>query len=165
MKHLQYYIPNEIDQLDQLTEKFGGQLELLNRFQKLQLRAILTYFVLGREMMSDDYSIDSAVYDIQLWQLFIPDEELQDALETLNGITIQDAESLLEALQAQCRFGNARLQTSTETMMDELLKQGIPTELAEEAAHILTVVDAQGQRTEHQQWLISQVHKIVLGRK
>lgn len=163
MSTLQYYTSS--DCLDQLTERFGGQLELLDRMQKLQLRTILTYFVLGRETMFDDYTIDSAVYDLNLWQLFLPDDQLQDALTILEGITVQDAESLLEALQAQCRFGNAKLQTATETMMDELLKQGIPTELAEEAAYILTVVDTKGQRTEHQQWLISQVHKLILGRK
>lgn len=162
MKSLQHFTSGE--HLDQLTDRFGGQLELLDRPQKLQLRAILTYLILGRELQSDEYSIQDAVSDFNLWQLFIPNEELQDVLETLNGVTVQVAESFLEALQGQCRHGNARLKTSTETMMDELLKQGIPVELAEEASHILTVVDANGQRTEHQQWLISQVHKIVLNR-
>ncbi|MUH01123.1 hypothetical protein F7734_56215 [Scytonema sp. UIC 10036] len=163
MKTLQYFTSGT--HLDQLTERFGSQLELLDRPQKLQLRAILTYFVLGREMMSDEYSIGDAVSDFNLWQLFIPDQQLQDALETLEGVTVEDAESLLEALQAQCRHGNAKLRTSTDSMADELIRQGIPHELAEEAAYILTVVDAQGQRTQHQQWLISQVHKIILGRK
>lgn len=163
MKPVKFFTSSE--PLDQLTEQFGGQLEFLDRLQKLQLRTVLTYFVLGREMMGDDYIIDSAVYDIQLWQLFTPDEQLQSAIERLRDVTVQDAESLLEALQAQCRYGNAKLKTSTDSMADELLEQGIPDDLAEEVAHILTVVDAKGQRTEHQQWLVSQAHKIIAGKK
>ncbi|MUG98922.1 hypothetical protein F7734_44165 [Scytonema sp. UIC 10036] len=163
MNTLQYYTSS--DCLERLTERFGDQLELLDRMQKLQLRAILTHFILGRETMSDDYSIDDAASDFNLWQLFIPDEELAIALRTLAGLTLEDAESLLEALQAQCRYGNARLATPIETMVDELTKQGIPSPLAKEAAYILVKVDAVGKRTTEQQAIINQVHRLVLGKK
>ncbi|MUH00379.1 hypothetical protein F7734_52165 [Scytonema sp. UIC 10036] len=163
MEPLQYYASGE--QLDRLCQKFGGQLELLDRTQKLQLRTILTYFVLGREMMGGEYSINDALVD-SLQHLFVEDPLIEECLEILQGITVQNAESLQIALVNQCTHGNARLKTATETMTDELMQHGISAELAKTAAYILVKVDnSSSGRSPAQQEIIDQVHSILTGVK
>ena len=158
MKPVTYYIQN--DQIDKLTEQFGSQLEQFDRPQKLQIRAILTYFVLGRDMMGDEYSINDALVD-SLQHLFIEDLRIGEALAILEGITVQDAEALQIALVEQCRTGNARLKTSAETMTDDLMRHGVDRELATTAAYILTSVDSSRERTADEQATIDRVHQLV----
>lgn len=160
MQPLTYYIQN--NQIDKLAERFGSQLEQFDRPQKLQIRAILTYFVLGRDMMGDEYSLNDALVD-SLQHLFIEDLRVGEALAILQGITVQDAESLQIALVEQCRSGNARLKTSAETMTDDLVQHGVDYQLAKTAAYILTVVDSTRERTTDEQATIDRVHQLVIG--
>lgn len=124
-KPIQYYTSGE--HLDKLCEKFGSQLDLLDREQKLELRIVLSYFVWGQDQMSDDYTINDAWTD-SLEQLLIEDKQIQQCLEILQGITVRDAESLLEAISAQLRTGNARLKTAVETTTHQLVDLGVPAE-------------------------------------
>jgi hypothetical protein len=158
MKPVTYYAQN--DQIDKLTEQFGLQLEQFDRPQKLQLRAILTYFVLGRDQMGDEYSLNDALVD-SLQHLFIEDLRIGEALAILEGITVQDAEALQIALVEQSRTGNARLKTSAETMTDDLMRHGVDRELATTAAYILTSVDSTRERTSDEQATIDRVHQLV----
>jgi hypothetical protein len=158
MKPLTYYAQS--DQLDKLTQHFGSQLELLDREQKLQLRAILTYFVLGQDMMGNEYSINDALIDSNQF-LFAQTPEIEKCIETLQGITVQEAESLQIALVEQCRTGNARLKNAVETMTDDFLQHGVPEELAKTAANILVVVDSTRCRTPQEQEIIAQLHQII----
>ena len=160
MKSVNYYVQN--NQIDRLTEQFGSQLEQFDRPQKLQLRAILTYFVLGRDMMGDEYSLNDALVD-SLQHLFIEDLRIGEALAILEGITVQDAESLQIALVEQCRVGNARLKTSAETITEDLIQHGVDHELARTAAYILTAVDSTRERTADEQATIDRVHQLVIG--
>jgi hypothetical protein len=91
------------NQIDKLVERFGSQLDLLDRDQKLELRIVLTYFVFGQEQMGESYSLNDAWFD-SLQTLMIEDAELMECLSILQGITISDAESLQEALLAQCKL-------------------------------------------------------------
>lgn len=159
MKPITYYIQNE--QLDRLTERFGQELDLLDRNQKLQLRVILSYYILGKDCMGDNYSIYDAWLET-LESIMCEDERIIESLETLEGITVRDAESLLEALQAQCRTGNARLKTAVETTTADLIQHGVPTELAKTAAYITQKVDNSRSRTADEQALINQVHQILI---
>ncbi|MUH00642.1 hypothetical protein F7734_53590 [Scytonema sp. UIC 10036] len=160
MEPLQYYASGE--HLDRLCERFGPQLDLLNRPQKLQLRAILTYFVMGKEMMGDEYSINDALVD-SLQHLFVEDPELEECMDILQGLSVRDAESLQVALVEQCRTGNARLKTPVETTTDDLTQRGVPQDLARQVAYITHKVDPTRQRTVSEQETINKVHKILIG--
>ncbi|KAB8313967.1 hypothetical protein SD81_040265 [Tolypothrix campylonemoides VB511288] len=159
MKPVTYHIQN--NQIDQLTEQFGSQLEQLDRPQKLQLRAILTYFVIGRDMMGSEYSINAALIDSNQY-LFVSTPEVEKCIEILQNITVPDAESLQVALVEQCRTGNARLKTSTESMTDDLVQHGVDYQLARMAAYILITVDNTRERTSDEQVIINQVHQILI---
>lgn len=100
VKPITYYAQSE--QLDRLTERFGQELDKLDRPQKLQLRVILCFYTLGRNWMGDGYSINDAWMEA-LQPLVCEDEQIVECLEILGGITMRDAESLLEALSAQLR--------------------------------------------------------------
>lgn len=158
MKPVTYYVQN--NQIDRLTEQFGARLEQLNRHQKLQIRAILTYFVLGKDMMGDEYSINDALIDSSQF-LFVDTQEVERCVEILQSVTVQDAESLQIALVEQCRTGNARLKTSAETITEDLMQHGIDHELARQAAYILTTVDSTRVRTKDEQAIIDRVHQLV----
>lgn len=157
-KSLQYYATGE--HLEKLCERFGSQLELLDRNQKLELRIILNFYIWGQDD-SDGYSIFDAFND-SIQHLLVEDSELGECLEILQNIPVENAESLLEALQAQCRSGNARLKTPLETQTENLKSLGIPEELAQKAAHILVKIDPLRSRTTEEQELINQVHQAYL---
>lgn len=157
-KALQYYATGE--HLEKLCERFGSQLELLDRNQKLELRIILSFYIWGQDD-SDGYTIFDAYTD-SIQHLLIEDSELGECLELLQNIPVDNAESLLEALQAQCRTGNARLKTPLETQTEDLKSQGIPEELAKQAAYILVKIDPFRSRTTEEQDLINQVHQLYL---
>ena len=110
--------------------------------------------------MGDEYSLNDALVD-SLQHLFIEDLRIGEALAILEGITVQDAESLQIALVEQCRTGNARLKTSAETMTDDLMRHGVDRELATTAAYILTSVDSSRERTAGEQATIDRVHQLV----
>ncbi|MUG97987.1 hypothetical protein F7734_39035 [Scytonema sp. UIC 10036] len=158
-KPLQYYASGE--HLEKLCERFGQELELLDRNQKLELRIILSFYVWGQDD-SDGYGIFDA-YNDSIQHLLVEDSELEECLEILQGISVQDAESLQLALLEQCRIGNARLKTPLETQTEDLKTHGIPEDLAKQAAYILVKVDPVRQRTAEEQELITKVHQILMG--
>ncbi|MBW4607145.1 MAG: hypothetical protein KME22_07950 [Hassallia sp. WJT32-NPBG1] len=148
------------NQIDKLVERFGSQLDLLDREQKLELRIVLTYFVFGQEQMGESYSLNDAWFD-SLQTLMIEDAELMECLSILQGITISDAESLQEALLAQCKHGNARLKNAVETTTEALVGRGIPHDLAREVAIITHKVDPMRDRTSEEQATVTKVHKML----
>ncbi|MCC5639818.1 hypothetical protein LC593_29130 [Nostoc sp. CHAB 5844] len=105
-----YY--GQTDRLDQLVEKYGPHLEQLGREIKLLLRITLsTYVLMQQEYSASEYSITSALEDA-LCELVLPDsipQDLYDICSQLEGLTVDEAETILEALQHQIRWGNARL--------------------------------------------------------
>jgi hypothetical protein len=104
-----YY--GQTNRIDKLVDKYGGYLENLSRETKLLLRITLsTYVFMQQEHNPSEYLISKALEDA-LCELVIPDsipEDLFDICSQLAGITIDEAETLLEALQHQIRWGNAR---------------------------------------------------------
>lgn len=155
---IQYFVG---DRFEVLTNKFGTQLELLDRPQKLQLRAVLTNLVLGREHMGEDYDISDALIDFS--ELFVEDPQLEEIFRILQGVSVEDAENLQLALIEQCRHGNARLKTPIETQTQELKSHGVPEDLAKKVSYILVKVDNFRERTQEEQEAVSQVHKILMG--
>ena len=156
-----YYVA--VAQIDQLVDKFGSQLNLLNREQKLELRIVLTYLVWGQEQMGLEYTINDAWVD-SLQHLMCEDKEIEQCLEILQGISVNDAESLLEALQAQCRSGNARLRNAVETSVDDFIRLGVPAELALAASVIIHESDHNRPRTDDEQALINQLQQMLLSK-
>ena len=160
MKPITYYTSGE--HLDRLCEQFGHQLDKLDREQKLELRIVITYFIWGQDQLGDNYSIKDAWVD-GLQQLVLEDNQINECLSILEGISIRDAESLLVALQAQCTQGNARLKSPIETMTDDLVSHGVGHELATTAAYILLKIDGTRERSKSEQVAIDSVHKILAG--
>lgn len=158
-KPLKYYVSGE--HLDKLCERFGQELDLLERNQKLQLRVMLSYYILGKDCMGDSYSINDAWME-SLQPIMCHDTEIIECLEIFKDISIRDTESLLVALQAQCTQGNARLKTASETITYQLINLGIPTELASSASKIIHQIDNERPRTEQEQTLINQVHAMLV---
>ena len=101
--------------IEQLVDKYGVYLEKLDRETKLLLRVILsTYIFMQQEYTPIEYPVSTALED-GLCELVIPDsipQDLYDVCSVLNGLTTLEAEILLEALQHQIRWGNAKKLTS-----------------------------------------------------
>ncbi|MBG1265531.1 hypothetical protein [Nostoc sp. WHI] len=97
--------------IDQLVDNYGAHLEKLSRETKLLLRVTLsTYIVMQQEYTPTEYPVSTALED-GLCELVIPDsipQDLYDVCSVLNGLTIDETETILEALQHQIRWGNAR---------------------------------------------------------
>jgi hypothetical protein len=108
-----YY--GQTEKIDQLVEKYGRYLEKLDRETKLLLRITLsTYIFMQQEYNSTEYPVLAALEDA-LCELLISDsipQDLYDICSVLEGLTVDEAETLLEALQHQIRWGNARLMVS-----------------------------------------------------
>lgn len=104
-----YY--GQTDLIDQLVNNYGGYLEKLNRETKLLLRVTLsTYVVMQQEYSPSEYPVSTAL-EKSLYELVIPDsipQDLYDVCAVLDGITTDEAETILEALQHQLRWGNAQ---------------------------------------------------------
>ncbi|MBP5977551.1 hypothetical protein HW132_33785 [Brasilonema sp. CT11] len=157
MKPITYYIQDAT--IDALVERFGSYLEQLDRCQKIQVRVLLTNFLLGQEMMGPDYTINDAWQDSSL-HLLVENEAVVEFADILQELTIAQAEGLLAALAEQCTVGNARLKTAVETTTDDLIKHGVPHELASAGAIILREIDGQRDRTPEEQQIINQVLKL-----
>ncbi|MBG1271146.1 hypothetical protein [Nostoc sp. WHI] len=97
--------------IDQLVENYGAYLEKLDRETKLLLRTVLTNYVFMRERHEpSSYTLIEASRDA-LFVTFIgmdTPQLLVDICSQLNGLTTHEAETILEALQHQIRWGNAR---------------------------------------------------------
>ncbi|YAF99308.1 MAG: hypothetical protein AB3A66_29615 (plasmid) [Nodularia sp. CChRGM 3473] len=104
-----YY--GQTNRIDKLVEKYGAYLEKLTRETKLLLRIVLSMYVFMQEEQNPtDYLVSTALENA-LYELVIADSLPQDLLDVcsqLQGITTDEAESLLEALQHQLRWGNAQ---------------------------------------------------------
>ncbi|YAF98967.1 MAG: hypothetical protein AB3A66_28625 (plasmid) [Nodularia sp. CChRGM 3473] len=103
-----YY--GQTNRIDQLVEKYGGYLEKLSRETKLLLRIVLSTYVFMQQESCSNYPVSKALEDA-LCELVIPDslpQDLYDVCSQLEGLTVDEAESLLEALQHQLRWGNAQ---------------------------------------------------------
>ncbi|MBP5976523.1 hypothetical protein HW132_28280 [Brasilonema sp. CT11] len=148
------------DSINKLADRFGCYLEQLDRAQKIQIRVLLTTFLLGKEMMSDEYSIGDAWEDACL-HLITADDDVIEVADILVDLTIWEAEGLLQALQEQCTVGNARLKTPVEITTDQLTQHGVPSELALVSAVIIREVDAVRERTAEEQEVINQIFEIM----
>ncbi|NMG20706.1 hypothetical protein [Brasilonema bromeliae] len=157
MHPVTYFI--EDSTINLLTQRFGCYLEQLDRSQIIQVRVLLTNFLMGQEMMGEHYTICDAWQDSSL-HLLVQDEAVVEVADILDGLTIAQAEGLLSAFQEQCTVGNARLKTSVETTTDDLIKHGVPHELARAGAIILREVDGQRSRTPEEQEIINQVFQL-----
>ncbi|GAX38915.1 hypothetical protein [Nodularia sp. NIES-3585] len=97
-----YY--GQTDLVNKLVDKYGQYLEQLDRRTKLLLRTILSYYVF-RANSSLKETAEKIFTSLLIGA--IP-EELFDICLILEGITVDEAEGLLEALQHQLRWGNAK---------------------------------------------------------
>ena len=97
--------------IDQLVNKYGVYLEKLDRETKLLLRVTLsTYIFMQQEYTPSESPVSTALED-GLCELMIPDsipQDLHDVCSVLNGLTTHEAETILEAIQHQIRWGNAQ---------------------------------------------------------
>ncbi|MBW4597810.1 MAG: hypothetical protein KME46_34125 [Brasilonema angustatum HA4187-MV1] len=147
--------------IDALVERFGCYLEQLDRSQKIQVRVLLTNFLMGQDLMSENYTIGDAWQDSSL-HLLTSDDAVVEVADILEHLTIAQAEGLLSALQEQCTLGNARLKTAVESMTDSLVQHGVPHELATVAVEIFKEVDPVRDRTTEEQAIINQLHHFVV---
>jgi hypothetical protein len=104
-----YY--GQTDLINELVNNYGVYLEKLNRETKLLLRVTLsTYIVMQQEYSPIEHPLSTALEDA-LCELVIPDsipQDLYDVCSVLEGLTTGEAETILEALQHQIRWGNAQ---------------------------------------------------------
>ncbi|GAB1544787.1 hypothetical protein NUACC21_74630 [Scytonema sp. NUACC21] len=80
-----------------------NQLEL-NRSQTLKIRVILSHYLLGKDLVGEEHSLEDALFDSE--QSFCPDLKIEEVVKNLQGISVEETESLLAALQAQCTHTN-----------------------------------------------------------
>ncbi|MCC2692881.1 hypothetical protein IQ240_09815 [Nodularia sp. LEGE 04288] len=98
-----YY--GQTDLVNKLVDKYGQYLEQLDRRTKLLFRTILSDYVFRADSMSLKETAEKIFTSLLIGA--IP-EKLFDICLILEGITVDEAESLLEALQHQLRWGNAQ---------------------------------------------------------
>lgn len=158
MRPLTFFVQD--DSINALVDRFGCYLGELDRSQKIQVRVLLTNFLLGQDQMGPDYTIGDAWQDSSL-HLLTSDDRVVEVADILVNLTIATAEGLLAALGEQCTVGNARFKTPTETAIETLLDYGVPLELATQAAVILKEVDGVRDRLPQEQEIINQMYGIV----
>ncbi|QHG20812.1 hypothetical protein [Nostoc sp. ATCC 53789] len=100
--------------IDQLVDKYGVYLEKLDRQTKLMLRmALATYIFTLEKDSSTKHTVAEALEDALsnlglLVSYPLYKNLFEDVCSVLNGLTTLEAETLLEALQHQIRWGNAQ---------------------------------------------------------
>lgn len=97
-----YY--GQTDLVNQLVDKYGQYLERLDRRTKLLFRTILSDYVFRADSMSLK---ETAEHIFTRLLIGVIPEELFDICLMLDGLTVMEAEGLLEALQHQIRWGNS----------------------------------------------------------
>ncbi|MBW4597809.1 MAG: hypothetical protein KME46_34120 [Brasilonema angustatum HA4187-MV1] len=124
-----------------LSERFGSDLENLNREQKMLLIITLTTYMWKQEHVGFSSSL-AEVWDEPLahsreilemswtWDK----EEFEECLKILEGISIEDAGLIVRRLLEQCLVGNAK-KLEHEEFTDALIAKGFPEELAKKAAY------------------------------
>ena len=98
-----YY--GQTDLVNQLVDKYAQYLEQLDRRTKLLFRTILSDYVFRADSMSLKENAEKIFNSLLIGA--IP-EQLFDICLMLEGLTVIEAEGLLEALQHQIRWGNAQ---------------------------------------------------------
>lgn len=102
----------QTDLINQLVDRYGAYLEKLERDTKLMLRTTLSQYVfMQRICRPDNYSVSEALIDCDFERFLydgIPDT-LTAICSDMDGMTADEAETILEALQHQLRWGNSRL--------------------------------------------------------
>ena len=97
--------------IDQLVDKYGVYLEKLDRETKLLLRIVLTNYVFMQEKHEpSSYTLIEASRDA-LFVTFLgmdTPQVLVGICSQLKGLTQDEAETILSALQHQIRWGNAQ---------------------------------------------------------
>ena len=97
--------------IEQLVEKYGAYLQYIDREIKLLLRITLSHYVFMQQNCNPvDYTVKEALRDA-LFVRFITENILQvliDICAQLEGLTIDEAEAILDALQHQLRWGCAQ---------------------------------------------------------
>lgn len=87
--------------IDQLVEKYGAYLEELDRETKLLLRMTLTHYVFMQQQCNPhNYTVLEALQDA-LFVRFLCENiprVLQELCSGLEGLTIDETESILDAL-------------------------------------------------------------------
>ncbi|MFN6564244.1 MAG: hypothetical protein RMY28_031245 [Nostoc sp. ChiSLP01] len=109
-----YY--GQTEKINELVDNYGAYLEKLDRGTKLLLRMTLAHFVFIQEQKSHsaEYTLTDALKEalfVRFRSDFIP-KDLSNVCSVLKGLTADEAETLLEALQHQIRWGNAQKLTS-----------------------------------------------------
>ncbi|WP_341529938.1 hypothetical protein WKK05_11850 [Nostoc sp. UHCC 0302] len=100
--------------IDQLLDKYGVYLEKLDRETKLMLRMALATYVFTQEKDSSTKhtvadALEDALSNIGLLVSYPLYKNLfENVCSVLDELTTLEAEILLEALQHQIRWGNAR---------------------------------------------------------
>ena len=104
-----YY--GQTDLINRLVDTYVTYLEKLDRETKLLLRMVLTNYVFVQERHEpSSYTLIEASRDA-LFVTFLgmdTPQLLVDICSQLNGLTTHEAETILEALQHQIRWGNAQ---------------------------------------------------------
>ncbi|WP_414569382.1 hypothetical protein [Nostoc sp. CCY 9925] len=105
-----YY--GQTEKINELVDNYGAYLEKLDRGTKLLLRMTLAHFVFIQEQKSNSggYTLTDALKEalfVRFRSDFIP-KDLSNVCSVLEGLTADEAETLLEALQHQIRWGNAQ---------------------------------------------------------
>ncbi|BDA72459.1 hypothetical protein CAL7716_066250 [Calothrix sp. PCC 7716] len=102
-KCITYYV--QTDRINQLVNNFGAKLEKLTFSDKLALRAILSYWLL--HVQAIDFGEYSLIYASERLMHEYPKDclaTLREVIIYLEGISINEAEGLIEALTSQLRW-------------------------------------------------------------
>ncbi len=104
-----YY--GQTDLINRLVNNYGAYLEKLDRETKLLLRMALTNYLFMQERHEPSgYTLLEASMDALFITFLGMDtpQVLVDICSQLKGLTQDEAETILSALQHQIRWGNAR---------------------------------------------------------
>lgn len=106
---LTYY--GQTERINQLVDVYGAYLEQVDREVKLMLRITLSHYVLMKQHCnSSDYAVKESLHDALFVRYItknIP-QILINICAQLEGLTIDEAESLLDALQHQLHWSYAQ---------------------------------------------------------
>ena len=106
------YTPGDTGILDDLQQRYGSQLELMNRTSKLTFRAALAAYLVSKEMWSDStrpepkYLVEDAIENVNsdIWE---SDNEVTEYICRCKDLGISDIEGLIEAITNQIRYGES----------------------------------------------------------
>lgn len=145
-----------------LSNRFGSDLEILDREQKLLLIATLVTYMWGQEYSGFTSSLEktwketlasfSEIID-QPWDG--PDEEFEECLSILQGVSVENAGLIARRLLDQCLVGNAN-KLRHEEFADALIAKGFPDDLAKKASEAMFITIHNRALTEEESELVIQ---------